>query len=140
MNKLIRYLKDVERTASGETIDDELILADIELSLNSAGAGSPPSSSTPVKKDSKFPFDADEGSLPPRHLETSIEDGMLEREVESQLNERKEVVSILKNKNPTPVKKDSLLRLEEEVEPGEGSHNRRNGQPSNFNKDCCIIL
>ena len=121
--------QDIERSASGETMEDDLMLVDIDLSL---GVPSPVTTAPPKK-----PIDNNEDVEPARHSVSSNDDGTLDtmKEVESNLDRKEKVVSILKNKNPTPVKRHSL----EQEQTGDGGSLRRN-RPANYNRECCFIL
>lgn len=136
-------------------------MADLELSITSGGPplspggipsqspGSDPLSSPGIQETSltltKSPRHSNASSTslsPPPISPTQLEDGMLERDIDKNLQEdRKAIVSILRNKNKTPVKRESLLKIDENgpLSPSDGSSLRRN-RPPGTRRECCIVL
>lgn len=144
-------------------MDDEILLDDFELSLTSGTAAASANEvketilgegggeeEEDVKKNrsspkSRSPLDSVSSPLPP-HTPEQLEEGMLERELDKALNpEKKDIVSILRNKKPTPVKLDTLQKNSEnsytEFETaGSSGSLRRNRPPGGAPRECCVVL
>ncbi|XP_011409906.2 PREDICTED: protein phosphatase 1 regulatory subunit 16A-like [Amphimedon queenslandica] len=159
--------EDIERTASGEKMDDDILLDDLELSVTSGTAAAPANEvkettligggggggggeeaekKTRSSPESRSPLDSLSSPLPP-HSPEQLEEGMLERELEKALNpEKKDIVSILRNKKPTPVKLDTLQKNSEhsytEFETAGSSGSLRKNRPSGggASGECCVVL
>ena len=76
---------------------------------------------------------------------SATEDGTLSKEVDDALDDRegrKKIVSILKNRNPTPVKRDTLLMEEAPLSPRDGRKkgSLRETRESPTGPECCIVL
>jgi hypothetical protein len=121
--------EDIERTASGEHMDDDRIMADIERELDT--------NCKEVTNSTINDKDRDSFELNPRHSSTSLTSMDKEmREAEQSLDGgRKKIVSILKNSNPTPVNRDSVLKFDEELPPPPSRPRRSGGSD-----ECCVIL
>ena len=138
-------------------MDDEILLDDLELSVTSgtaASAGEVRETTLGGEEDEKktrsspkarSPLNSCSSPLPP-HSPENLEEGMLEREIDKALNaEKKDIVSILRNKKPTPVKLDTLQKNSENSytefqSPGSSGSLRRNRPPGGAPRECCIVL
>ena len=136
-------------------LDDDMILADMDDSITTkmsshARSGGP--GPAPEVRETSLTHNslAKTSSVPPHipfnHKQDSMtEDGTLSKEIDDALDDkegRKKIVSILKNRNPTPVKKDTLSMEPAPLSPRDGRKkgSLQESQPSPSGPECCIVL
>ena len=135
-------------------LDDDMILADMDDSIatkmsshaHSGGPGPAPEVIETSLTHESLAKRSSAPHVPTYHKQHSMnEDGTLSKEIDDALDDRegrKKIVSILKNKNPTPVKRDTLLMEPAPLSPRDGrtKGSLRESRPSPSGPECCTVL
>lgn len=114
-------------------MDDDMLLADMELSITSVQGG--------MQETSMGGHTRYNNSPSPDSPSQLDDDGTLAREVDANLDsDRKAIVSILRNKNRTPIVRDSYHdETPLSPSPNNGSSLRQDRPPME-QRECCILL